>query len=888
MFNFDTKKTSVLQALKIWSFPLCKYAEILSQLFLYLFIILLLVTSFSLFNSVPDITLLKISVFFLICCILFWETSLFLNLKIKKPEITLSLPDTASDPERHNIAELLSLQACQIVEKSITVCKKRKLSEVNSQVLFYAALIINKDIQNLIFRLGINVKELQADLKNYLEKSRPQSANKVEDSQKGRNDQKFPTRLEQQPFTLLFSKSFQETIIQAMNVANERGRAVIGEKELLVALAREDAFFKKILIKQDLKEKDVENITLWLDAVEEKMEQSKKFWTQENLSRAGSLGRDFASGFTVTLDQFSIDWRDIISKHIFLEIVGHKKEINEVEVVLAKSSLSNVLIVGDAGVGRKSIVHALAQRCYLGASLPELNNKRVVELDMISLLARIQSQEKLEITLDQIFQEVFISGNVILVIDKLDDYIGQKAQKPGMADVSSILGKYLPLPNFHFIGITSYDGLHRNIEQNSAFLEYFRKVEVSEVSELETIKILQNVSLGMEQKYNILIIYPTIREIVNLTSRYFPSTPFPKKAIDVLDEAVAYVKSLKEKVVLPHHIASVISDKTQIPVGKMEFKEKSVLLNLENLIHQKIINQEEAVSQISIAMRRARSGISSKKRPMGVFLFLGPTGVGKTETAKALAEIYFGRVEKGSQDSQVEFPEPKEKMIRLDMSEFQSVSDIPRLLGATSPVEQQGMLTTPVRENPFSLILLDEIEKAHPHILNLFLQVFDEGHITDGQGRKIIFNNTIIICTSNAGAEVIFREVASGNTIEKNTLLDFLFQKKIFRPEFINRFDAAVIFYPLTKDNLMDISKLMFDNLVKILKEKDINFIVTDSLKEKMVELSYKPEFGAREMRRVFQEKIENKIAEALLSDNIAKGDSIEMNPENFEIHPVK
>lgn len=863
MFNFDTRNTLVSKALKIWSFPLFKYAEILSQLFFYIFIIYLLLMGFSLFDSVLNVTLLKISVFFLICGIVFWEISLFINLKIKKPKTTLSLSDTVLDPENHNMAELLSLQTCQIVEKSIAVCRKRKLSEINSQSLFYSALIINNDVQSLLFRLGLDIKKLQINLKNYLEKQQ-----------------------RQQKFNVLLSESFQKTIIQAMNVADERGHAVIGEKELLVALAREDEFFKKILIEQDLKEKDVENITLWLDAVEEKIEQSKKFWTQENLSRAGSFGRDFASGFTITLDQFSIDWRDIISKHVFLEIVGHKKEINEVEVVLAKSSESNALIVGDAGVGRKSIVHALAQRCYLGSSLPELNNKRVVELDMISLLARIQDQEKLEITLDQIFQEVIASGNVILVIDKLDDYVGQKAQKPGMADISSILGKYLPLPNFHFIGITSYDGLHRNIEQNSTFLEYFRKIEVFEVSELETIKILQNLALGIEQKYNMLVIYPTIREIVNLTSRYFPSTPFPKKAIDVLDETVAYVKSLKEKVVLPHHIAKIISDKTQIPVGKMEFKEKSVLLNLENLIHQKIINQEEAVSQISIAMRRARSGISSKKRPMGVFLFLGPTGVGKTETAKALAEIYFSQATKDL--PKAGSLEPEGKMIRLDMSEFQSVSDIPRLLGATSPVEQQGMLTTPVRENPFSLILLDEIEKAHRNILNLFLQVFDEGHITDGQGRKIIFNNTIIICTSNAGAEVIFHEVESGNKVEKDALLDFLFQKKIFRPEFVNRFDATVIFYPLTKDNLMDISKLMFDNLIKVLKEKDINFILTDSLREKIVELSYKPEFGAREMRRVFQENIENKIAEALLSDKITKGDSVEMNPENFEVHPVK
>ena len=227
-------------------------------------------------------------------------------------------------------------------------------------------------------------------------------------------------------------------------------------------------------------------------------------------------------------------------------------------------------------------------------------------------------------------------------------------------------------------------------------------------------------------------------------------------------------------------------------------------------------------------------------------------------------------------------------MIRLDMSEFQTVLDIPRLIGSISPVEQQGLLTTPVRENPFSLVLLDEVEKSHPNILNLFLQVFDEGHITDGQGRKVMFTNTIIICTSNAGAQLIFKSVEAGQKIIKDELLGALFEKGIFKPEFINRFDAAVIFHPLTKENLMDIAQLMMASLAKNLKEKEIDLTITQMLKEKIVELSYKPQYGAREMRRVVQDKIENKIAQALLSDGVVKGDRIEINPDNFEVHVIK
>ena len=285
---------------------------------------------------------------------------------------------------------------------------------------------------------------------------------------------------------------------------------------------------------------------------------------------------------------------------------------------------------------------------------------------------------------------------------------------------------------------------------------------------------------------------------------------------------------------------------------------------MEKLIHQRIINQKEAVAEISAALRRARAGVTERRGPMGTFLFLGPTGVGKTESSKALAEIYFSS---------------ENKMIRMDMSEFQDVKDIPRLIGS---VEGEGLLTVPVRENPFSLILLDEIEKAHPNILNLFLQVLDEGHLTDGLGRKVDFGNTIIIATSNAGYQIILEaiktEIAWSEVKQK--LLDSLFKEAIFRPEFINRFDAVIVFRPLTKENLLDIAELMFQKLKKNLKEKNIKFVINEPLKEKIVELGYDPLFGARELKRVIQDKVENILASALLSGELKKGDEVEIIPE--------
>jgi len=348
-----------------------------------------------------------------------------------------------------------------------------------------------------------------------------------------------------------------------------------------------------------------------------------------------------------------------------------------------------------------------------------------------------------------------------------------------------------------------------------------------------------------------------------------PAIPFPEKAMDVLDEVAIYVaQNVKEKIVLPRHVATIVKEKTQIPVGEIETKEKEILLNLEDLIHQRIINQEIAVKEIATALQRARAQISIRKGPMGGFLFLGPTGVGKTETAKALAEIYFGG---------------ENKMIRLDMSEFQAIEDIPRLLGAPG---QEGLLTTPVRENPFSLLLLDEFEKAHPNILNLFLQVLDEGHLTDGQGRKVDFKNTIIIATSNAGYQIILEALKENLEWQevKEKLLDFIFQEGIFRPELINRFDGVIVFKPLSKEDLLNIAELLLQKLKKNLSDKGIEFLITPELKEKIVELSYDPKFGAREMRRAIQDKVENVLAKAMLSGKIKRGGLIKIDPNNFEL----
>ncbi len=832
-FNFNLKQTGIYKALR-WQRILClgtlrKLRKILSVFFV-IFLSLCILGNF--FNFAFS-SFLGVSIFVFCLAGLIVLIEAFFKFKLKKPAIK----------NKENLAEFLNFETAKAVQKSIKWARRKKC-ETNSNFLFYFLLIDNQKLNFVFQRALLSLEKIKKTLEGHLKNV-------------GAN---IPDRA-------TFSECFQKTILGALKRAQERGGVRVEITDLIVALAQHNSIFQKILIENNLKVEDIENLAWWLENLEWKVKERKKFWSAKNLARMGTLAKEWAAGYTLTLDKYSLDLTDVVKKRL-PEVVGHQEEIKMVETILSRTKINNVLLVGEAGTGRRSIVQALALKSFLGESSEPINYKRIVELDMPSFLARLPDPEQVEENLEKIFQETVSAGNIILVIDEFHNYVGGEA-RPGVVDISGILGSYLHLPQFQIMAITTYTGLHQKIEQNPSILNLFEKVEVSEIPQEETLQLLESLCLRLEKTHKVLISQPALREIISLAAQYLPNLPFPKKAIDLLDEVAAFVAtSTKDPVVLPSHVAKVIAEKVEVPVGELAGKEKKLLLNLEELIHKRIINQDEAVREISEALRRARAKITIRKGPMGSFLFLGPTGVGKTETSKVLAEIYF-RSEK--------------RMIRLDMSEFQAIKDIPRLIGELG---QEGLLTTPVRENPFSLILLDEIEKAHPNILNLFLQVLDEGYLTDGQGRKVSFQNSIIIATSNAGYKIILkalREKTEWSQV-KQKLLDELFEKEIFRPEFINRFDAVVVFRPLTKDNLLDIAQLMFQDLKKNLKGKDIDFIITDALKEKIVKLGYSPTFGAREMRRVIQDKVENVLAKAILSGELKKGDRVELDPETFKV----
>jgi len=847
--NFNLEKAAIFQAVKWERNPIFRFAPIFKKLFLILFILTFLAFFYGFlpenFSQKLNSQLLGLSIIFLILSLADFLKGAFLNSKLKKPKLKATIEEVINKPEKYNLAEFLSFEVARAVWQATNLSEKKKLPKIPSEALLYFSLAEWPEANFIFNRALLNLKEIKKELKNYLDS------------------------LEGKEFQEVLSEDSQKVILEAAKVAAKKGQRPIEVGDILTALAGYDLIFKKILIDAGLKTQDIENLTRWLESLKERIAERRKFWEWKNLIKKGSLAKGWTAGYTPTLDQFSSDWTEIIRRRGPEEIIGSEDEIENIERILSQSRVHNVLLIGEPGTGRKSIIHNLTQRILFGQSLPEINYKRVVALDIVSILTHCQSFEEVETTLETVFQEAASAGNVILIIDEFYSFVAQASGKPGTVDISPILLRYLPLPNFRLIGITSHLGMHLFIERNPAILNYMATVEVEELTEQETIRLLEDKALIFEQKYKKFISYPALRDIVDYSNRYIQNVPFPKKALDLLEDVVVYAtRYTKSKVVLPEYVSKIVSKKTDIPVGQLEVKEKETLLNLENLIHQRIINQDEAVKEVSTALRRARAEVTVRKGPMGSFLFLGPTGVGKTETSKALAEVYFGS---------------ENKMIRLDMSEFQNITDIPHLIGS---MEEEGFLTTKVREAPFSLILLDEIEKAHPNILNLFLQVLDEGFLTDGLGRKVDFKNSIIIATSNAGYQIILEALKKKTEwVEvKQKLLDYLFEKAVFRPEFINRFDAVVVFKPLSKENLLDIAELMLQALKKNLKDKGIEFIITREIKEKIVELGYSPVFGAREMRRVIQDKIENVLASALLSSQLKRGDKVEVEPEEFKL----
>ena len=638
---------------------------------------------------------------------------------------------------------------------------------------------------------------------------------------------------------------------------------------------------------------------------------------------------------TPTLDQYSRDFTSLATEHKFDPIEGRDSEIERVIQILSRRTKNNPCLVGEPGVGKTAIAEGLAEKIVKG-DVPEiLKDKRVVSLDIASVVAGSKYRGEFEERIKKIIKELKESNNVILFIDEIHTIIGAGGAE-GAIDASNILKPSLARGEIQIIGATTLNEYRKHIEKDAALERRFQPVKVEEPSEEDAIKMLKCLRDKYEVHHSVKITDDAIIAAVKLSNRYITDRFLPDKAIDVLDEAASKVrlstftmppdiKNLEEQlvdlskekeeaiktenyerasqikikeqeirtkldeeknnwkdkngneaqVVTPEEIADIIAGWTGIPVKKMQEEESQRLKNMEEILHKRVIGQEDAVKAIAKAIRRGRVGLKNPKRPIGSFLFLGPTGVGKTELSKTLSEVLFG---------------DESSMIRIDMSEFMEKHSVSKLIGSPPGYvgyDDGGQISEKIRRKPYSVILFDEIEKAHPDVFNLLLQVLDDGHITDSQGRKIDFKNTVIIMTSNVGARSITENKKLGFTTSEDEIKKYEDMKKnvmeqvkkTFKPEFLNRIDDIIVFHTLSKDEVKEISKIMLDELIKRVKDNlNIDISFTEKAMDKLVELGYDNNYGARPLRRAIQTNVEDTFAEKYLDEAFASGDSVSID----------
>jgi len=578
------------------------------------------------------------------------------------------------------------------------------------------------------------------------------------------------------------------------------------------------------------------------------------------------LGEMLIFGYTNTLEKFGKE----LTKLNHPPYYGKQEILNKIEKTLGRAQSNNVILVGEPGVGKHSVMDALASAVVKG-QLPTLHDKRIVLLDVVALLASGTQNTNTTATQDQvaknttsakstfeaILEEAKRAGNIILAIDNIDRIC---TNLEGRTDLTEVLTAVLTDNSLPLIGLSTIDDFNAYIRPNSSMTSLFERIDVEEPEEEELVTILIGKAMEIYSSQKIATSYIALLEIIDKSNKLMVDKKQPEKSILILEDATAETKNQKQNQVTIPIVDSILSEKTKTPVGNITQTEAQKLTNLEQILHKRIVGQNEAIDGIARAMRRARADLKNSKKPMGSFLFLGPTGVGKTETAKALAQVYFS---------------DENRMVRFDMTEFQGADALSRLIGNTDN-KTPGQLVTQVREQPFGILLIDEFEKAAKDVQNLFLQILDEGNLTDAFGKKTSFSNTIVIATSNAAAEFIREQVQQNTQDLPTVLMEYVLDKGLFSPELINRFDATIVYRPLTGEEVVQVSYLMLQSLAKDLKEnKNITLEITPELAQIVAKQGYVAAFGARPLRRLIQDKIEDQIAQLMISKKLNNGDTV-------------
>ena len=718
-----------------------------------------------------------------------------------------------------------------------------------------------------------------------------------------------------------YSPRAQKVLAEAHRLAERFHEKLIGTEHILMALIKEG---ENVAVRL-LNTLGVSTQKVYIDVLISIGEDSSLYKEDLAKNRPGNKGSS-------TLSQFSRDLTAMAEEGSLDPVIGREDEIQRVIQILSRRTKNNPCLIGEPGVGKTAIVEGLALRIVSGDVPFTVKDKRVLTLDLSAMVAGSKYRGEFEERIKKVVKEVIDAGNIILFLDELHTIIGAGGAE-GAIDASNILKPSLARGEIQLIGATTINEYRKYVEKDAALERRFQPVNVEEPDVEASIRILNGIRSKYEEHHHVEILPEAVEAAVKLSDRYINDRNLPDKAIDLIDEAAAavrlssaqtparqqellaeiaemdkeienYVKAddyervselkrvqdalikkyerlrknneqaeaKRRYVVDAEDIARVVSVWTKVPLEKIAEKESERLLKLEDELHKRVIGQEEAVTAVAKAMRRGRTGLKDPNRPIGSFLFLGPTGVGKTELCKALAEAMFGS---------------ENALIRVDMSEYMEGHSVSKMIGSPPGYvgfEEGGQLSEKVRRNPYSVVLFDEIEKAHPDVFNILLQVLDDGHITDSKGRKVSFKNTVLIMTSNAGAQRIVDPKNLGFTVDKSEKKDYDKMKsgvmeevkKIFKPEFINRIDEIIVFHQLSKDNMKSIVSLLASNLSKRCEEQlQIKLKFSPALKEYLVEKHSDKKMGARPLKRAIQSLVEDALAEEILRGNVKPGDTV-------------
>ncbi|MBD3366116.1 AAA domain-containing protein [candidate division WWE3 bacterium] len=653
----------------------------------------------------------------------------------------------------------------------------------------------------------------------------------------------------------------------AYELAQEEGTRYVEKEHVFYALLKLIPDVENFLMSFGVALADVKEAIFWI--VDERDRLAGIFIWQEDyhIDKLGGFGRGMTGRVTPSLDAVSTDFTELAKKGLIEGIIAHHAEIKEIANLLSGSKKVNVMIVGPPGSGKTSIVKGIAEQIIKGTEYEKIANKRIVSVESGALVAGAKSSGDVAAKFKLVMKDALESGDIILFFDEIHNLVsGVGGDATEVSSVYSILEPYLSTGQIQVIAATNRKTYRKYIEPNGAFARLFHVVDIEPSTNEETKDILKYLSFDIEEEEGVLITLPAIKKIIRLSSKLIQERVFPDKAVDVLNRCVRVV-SRESKVVTAEKAAEVISEMTHVPVTAVDEDESEKLLELEDRMKERVIGQDQAVAEVSKALKRARVGIRDESKPIASFLFVGTTGVGKTETAKTLSRLYFGE---------------ESKMIRLDMSEYQQPDSVKKLIG-NSDGSTSGILTEVVRSNPFSVLLLDEIEKAAPQVLLTFLQVLDDGRLTDSAGNTVDFANTIIIATSNVGTREIQAVAARDGSFSEMEEAALKKVRDHYAPEFLNRFSGIIVFNPLSKEDVKKIARILLRKVEKVAAEKDIKVTFTDGLLEGLVERGYNKEWGARPLARVIEDKVETYLADKLLSKEIKRGDVLELGPEVFE-----